>query len=119
MSPVIVARDGVPVLAIGSPGGRTIINTVLQVILNMIDFKMNIAQAVEAPRFHHQWMPDVTRIERMGFSLDTQRLYQEMGHAIEFRDIQGRAMGVYHDPVDGLYYGAADSRAKDGAVIGY
>ena len=85
----IVARDGKPVLAIGSPGGRTIINTVLQVILNVIDHGMNIGQAVEAGRIHHQWLPDRTAFERFAISPDTQKLYEMMGHEVYFRN--GRA----------------------------
>ena len=60
MTPTIVAKDGKPVLIIGSPGGRTIINTVLQVVLNILDHNMNIGEAIEAPRIHHQWLPDTT-----------------------------------------------------------
>jgi len=63
MTPTIVAKNGKPVIIIGSPGGRTIINTVLQVILNVIDYDMNIAKAIESPRMHHQWLPDVTYFE--------------------------------------------------------
>ena len=59
MTPTIIAKDGRLVAVIGSPGGRTIINTVLQVILNQVDFKMGIEDAVKAPRFHHQWLPDI------------------------------------------------------------
>jgi len=79
MTPTIVARDGVPLFATGSPGGRTIINTTLQTILNVIDYDMNIARAVDAPRIHHQWLPDSTRIEAGLFSPDTLRLYEQKG----------------------------------------
>ncbi|MEO0340992.1 MAG: gamma-glutamyltransferase [Bacteroidota bacterium] len=119
MSPTIVAKDGKPVIVIGSPGGRTIINTTLQVILNVIDHKMNIAQAIEAPRIHHQWFPEATWMERYGFSLDTRRLYEMMGHDIRFRTFQGQAMGIYINPETGLRHGAADSRAFDGGAVGY
>jgi gamma-glutamyltranspeptidase/glutathione hydrolase len=74
MTPTIVAKDGKPLLVIGSPGGRTIINTVFQVILNVLDYNMNVARAVEASRIHHQWLPDFTRFERYGISPDTRRL---------------------------------------------
>lgn len=119
MTPTIVAKDGKPVLAIGSPGGRTIINTVLQVILNVIDHGMDIGQAVEAGRIHHQWLPDVTSLERFSISPDTERLYRTMGHEIRYRGGQGAAMGIYIDREKGLLYGAADSRSFDGKVVGY
>lgn len=119
MTPTIVARDGVPLFATGSPGGKTIINTTMQTILNIVDHGMTIAEAIEAPRIHHQWLPDQTRIERRGLSLDTLRLYQEFGHTVrEVRGI-GSAMGVYRDPETGVLSGAADSRAADGGVAAY
>ena len=118
MTPTIVAKDGKPVLAIGSPGGRTIINTVLQVVLNIIDHGMNIGQAVEAGRIHHQWLPDITSIERWAISSDTRRLYEMMGHAIRERNAQGSAMGIFIDHKKGIIYGAADSRAFDGKAVG-
>lgn len=119
MSPTIVAQDGKPVLAIGSPGGRTIINTTMQVILNMIDHGMNVAEAVEAGRIHHQWLPDVTSMEALRFSPDTLELYQAKGHETRVRGSQGHAMGIFHDRDSGLFHGAADSRAGDGAAVGY
>lgn len=119
MSPTIVAQDGKPVLAIGSPGGRTIINTTMQVILNMIDHGLNVAEAVEAGRMHHQWLPDVTSMEGNAFSPDTIRLYEAKGHETRVRGNQGSAMGIFIDRENGLYHGAADSRAGDGAAVGY
>lgn len=119
MTPTIVARDGKPVFATGSPGGRTIINTTMQTILNIVDHGFNIAEAVEAPRIHHQWLPDVTSFESWGFSPDTIRLYQEKGHEIRQRGSQGSAMGVYHDWDNELFLGGSDSRAGDGAAVGY
>ncbi|MEM7502950.1 MAG: gamma-glutamyltransferase [Pseudomonadota bacterium] len=119
MTPTIVAKDGVPLFATGSPGGKTIINTTMQTILNVVDHGMTIAEAIEAPRIHHQWLPDQTRIERRGLSPDTLRLYQEFGHTVrEVRGI-GSAMGVYRDPETGVLSGAADSRAADGGVAAY
>ena len=105
--------------AVGSPGGRTIINTTAQAILNLIDFGMNIAESVEAPRIHHQWLPDVTSFEGLGFSDDTLRLYEEKGHQVRARGEQGSVMGVYYDRDSDIFLGAADSRAGDGAVVGY
>lgn len=118
MSPTIVAQGGKPLFAIGSPGGRTIINTTIQAILNVIDHDMNIAEAVEAPRIHHQWLPDVTSFEGSGFSEDTIMIYEDMGHEVRARGEQGTAMGVYHDRDTGLFLGGSDSRAGDGAAVG-
>ena len=119
MSPTIVARDGVPLFATGTPGGRTIINTTMQTILNVIDHGMNIAQAIDAPRIHHQWLPNSTRMERGYFSADTIRLYEQRGHVIrESRGI-GSAMGVYKDPETGVLSGSADPRAEDGGAVAF
>lgn len=119
MTPTIVAKDGKPLLLIGSPGGRTIINTVLQVILNVIDHDMTVAEAIEAPRIHHQWLPEATYLERLGFSPDTIRLFEMMGHEVRYRGSQGRAMGIYIDPDTGLRYGASDSRSFTGGAVGH
>ncbi len=119
MSPTIVAKNGVPIFAVGTPGGKTIINTTMQVILNVIDHGLDIAEAIEAGRIHHQWLPDVTRMEEPGFSPDTVRLYKEFGHAVRESDSFGSAMGVYHDLENDVYLGAADSRTPDGAAVGY
>jgi gamma-glutamyltranspeptidase/glutathione hydrolase len=119
MSPTIVAKNGKPVLIIGSPGGRTIINTTLQVILNVIDHGMNIGQAVEAPRIHHQWLPNITTFEKPGISPDTERLYKMRGHQVRYRGSQGSAMGIFVDYKKGLIYGASDSRAFDGKAVGH
>ena len=119
MSPTIVTRDGKPLLVIGSPGGRTIINTVLQVILNYIDHGMNIAEAIEAGRFHHQWLPDVIYIEKNAISKDTEKILKALGHKIEYRGYQGSAMGIHYDSGKKLISGAADSRSYDGAAAGY
>ena len=117
MTPTIVAADGKPVLVVGSPGGRTIINTVLQVVLNVIDHGMNVGQAVEAPRIHHQWLPDATSFEALGMSRDTRALYEARGHTVRLRNSQGRAHSI--QIVSGSYLGAADSRAYDGRAVGY
>ncbi len=117
MTPTIVAKDGKPVLIVGTPGGRTIINTVLQVILNVIDHGMNIGEAVEAPRIHHQWLPNVTSFERLGISPDTRHLYEALGHTVRLRGTQGRAHCIAAQ--GDLLYGAADSRSYDGRAIGF
>ena len=119
MTPTIVAFDGQPLFAVGSPGGKTIINTVLQLVLNIVDHDYNIAESVEAPRIHHQWLPDVTSAEPNALSADTMRLYEAMGHSLMSRGSQGAAMGVYHDREAGLFLGASDSRRGDGAAVGY
>ncbi len=122
MTPTIVARNGKPYLLIGSPGGRTIINTVLQVIVNVIDFDMDIAEAIAAPRVHHQWLPNVLRLEKFGTTKDSQRLLEMMGHRVRvlnYSRAQGSAMGIMIDPETGLRLGSADPRAPDGAAVGF
>lgn len=119
MTPAIVAREGNPVLVVGSPGGRTIINTVLQTILNYIDFNMNVAEAIEAGRIHHPWLPDTTTVEAWAISPDTEALYRSMGHEVKYRKFLGRVMGLSIDHENGLISGAADSRSMDGAATGY
>lgn len=119
MTPTIVARDGKPLFAVGSPGGKTIINTTMQVILNVIDHGFNIAEAIEAGRIHHQWLPDITSVESNALSADTLNSYQNRGHQIRERGSQGAAMGVYYDRDQDLFLGAADSRRGDGGAVGY
>ncbi|PSR56765.1 gamma-glutamyltransferase [Adhaeribacter arboris] len=119
MTPTIVAKDGKPVLVIGSPGGRTIINTTMQVILNVLDHKMNVAEAIESPRIHHQWLPNVTSFEKLGFSPDTQKLYESMGHPLIKVGGIGSAMGIFIDHNKKLLYGGADSRSFDGKAVGH
>lgn len=119
MTPTIVAKDGKPFFTAGSPGGKTIINTTMQLILNVIDHDMNIAESVEAGRIHHQWLPDVTSIEERAVSSDSLRLYEALGHPVRVRGAQGAAMAVYHDREAGLFLGASDSRRGDGAAVGW
>ena len=119
MTPAILAKDGKTIMVTGSPGGRTIINTVLQTILNFVDFEMNIFDAVNAPRFHHQWLPDVIRIEKWGTTKDSAELLEQMGHKIDWRETQGRAMGIAIDPETGFKMGAADPRSPNRAAVGY
>jgi gamma-glutamyltranspeptidase/glutathione hydrolase len=109
MVPAIVLRDGKFYLALGSPGGPTIINTVLQVIVNVLDFGMNIQQAVNWPRFHHQWQPDELRMER-GFSPDTVALLESRGHKIKLVNSQGEVAAILWDGV--WFQGAADGRTE-------
>lgn len=119
MTPTIVAQNGQPVFAVGSPGGKTIINTTMQLILNVIDHGFNIAESVEAGRIHHQCLPDFTSIESNALSPDTIQMYQSKGHQIRERGSQGAAMGVYYDRANDLFMGASDSRRGDGAAVGY
>jgi gamma-glutamyltranspeptidase/glutathione hydrolase len=119
MTPTIVARDGIPVFATGTPGGKTIINTTLQTILNVIDHGMTIAESIEAGRIHHQWLPDVTAVEKRAMSADTRSIYEQFGHPIRDVGDIGAAMGVYHDLETGVLSGAADSRAEDGGAVSY
>ena len=124
MTPAILLKDGKPVLVVGSPGGRTIINTVLQVILNHVDHKMNIAQSVEAPRFHHQWLPDQISFEHFSFAPEVQAKLKEKGHKLNEIPITsvyypGHAMSIAIDPITGYRMGAADSRGADGGAAGY
>lgn len=119
MTPTIVAKDGKPWVLIGTPGGRTIINTVLQVVLNMVDFKMNIAEAIDAGRVHHQWFPDLLRIERNTITQDSQRLLDMMGHRIALTRNQGSAMGIMIDHETGVRHGASDPRSSDARAVGY
>ncbi len=119
MTPTIVLRDGKLLFAIGSPGGPTIINTVLQVVLNVIDFNMDIQQAIDAPRFHHQWLPDEIYWEQFEFNRDTREALERMGHA--FREKPGElgdAQGVMIDPKTGIRMGASDPRLG-GVPMGY
>jgi gamma-glutamyltranspeptidase/glutathione hydrolase len=119
MTPTIVLKDGKVWFAIGSPGGPTIINTVLQVIVNVIDFGMNIQQAIDAPRFHHQWMPDQIQFEPMGINRDTRAALERKGHAFaEKPGNMGDAEGVMIDPKTGMRLGASDPRLG-GVPVGY
>ena len=119
MTPTIVAKDGIPLFATGTPGGKTIINTTMQPILNIVDHGMTIAEAIEAPRIHHQWLPDITTFEKRGISADTQATYESFGHEVRTRNSIGSAMGVYRDPKTGVISGAADSRAEDSGAAVY
>jgi gamma-glutamyltranspeptidase/glutathione hydrolase len=119
MCPAIIAKGGKPFLVIGCPGGRAIPNAVLQVILNVIDFHMNIAEAISRPRIHHQWLPDVTEYEPGAFSADALRIYKMMGHAArEDKDLKyNDAMGVMIRKK--ALSGCADPRSMDGSAAGY
>jgi gamma-glutamyltranspeptidase/glutathione hydrolase len=119
MTPSIVARDGELVAVVGSPGGRTIINTVLQVILNMTEFGMGVDDAVNSPRLHHQWLPDRIRIEEGGIDDGARSALEAMGHEIGDVGSQGRAHYIGIDPATGERVGAPDRRDADGAAAGH
>ena len=118
MTPTIVLKDDKVWLVTGSPGGARIITTVLQVVMNMIDHGMNVAEASTAPRVHHQWLPDELRVEE-GISLDTIRLLQAKGHTIALKDAMGSTQSIMRDPATGALYGASDPRRPDAATLGY
>jgi gamma-glutamyltranspeptidase / glutathione hydrolase len=118
MTPAILSKDGQPFLAVGAMGGRTIINTVLLTILNVVDFGMNIQDALDAPRFHHQWLPDRIAYETYGLSPDTRALLESRGHTLVEVALQGNAQGIVHDAKAGVLEGGADIRDPDGAAVG-
>jgi len=118
MTPTIVIRDGKVRLALGSPGGSTITNTVLQVLLDVLVYKMDVLQAVTSPRFHDQWMPDRLAFEREGFSSDTLEKLQQAGYPVSFRESIGDCEAIEIAPDSGWRFGASDPRA-DGKAVGY
>jgi gamma-glutamyltranspeptidase/glutathione hydrolase len=120
MTPTFVLRqDGSLWFAVGSPGGPTIINTVLQVITNVIDFDMNIQQAVDAPRIHHQWLPDELVYEPFGMSADTFRVLETRGHRLTPKPrYMGDAQGIMIEEKTGVRLGASDPRGY-GEPVGY
>ena len=116
MTPTIVTRGGKLFLVVGSPGGPTIISTVLQVITNVVDFGMDLRQAVDFPRFHHQWMLDELRLEQHGISSDTVERLRQRGHRLRFVRQQGRVMAIQVG--EQWLLGAADARSE-GSARGY
>ena len=117
MSPTIVVREGKLLLVTGSPGGRTIINTVLLTILNVVDFGMNAQEANDAPRFHHQWLPDKIQFERGAVSPQAMRWLQERGHTLSESGAQGAAQIIVVQG-DKLEAGV-DHRASDSGAAGF
>ena len=111
MSPTIVTKNGKLFMVTGSPGGRTIINTVMEIVLNGLDFAMDARQAVDAPRFHHQWMPDEITFERNALPDSTTQRLQAMGHTLRFAGVQGDGHTIIMR--DGVAYGANDKRSSD------
>ena len=129
MTPTFVLRrDGSLWFAIGSPGGATIINTVLQIITNIIDYDMNLQQAIDAPRIHNQWLPDEVAYEPYALSEDTLRILRSRGHTVRIRPdagwtdgdgFMGDAAGVMIEEKTGIRLGATDPRRSDGLALGY
>jgi gamma-glutamyltranspeptidase/glutathione hydrolase len=127
MTPTIMTKDGKPVLILGTPGGSRIITTVLQTILNVVDFQMNIQEAVDAPRIHHQWLPDVTNMERYALSPDTSRVLEGMGHRFENSEPTNHVAAILvgaprlgGKPIGrNRFYGANDPRGGTGTALGY
>ena len=118
MAPTIVTKDGTLFMVTGSPGGRTIINTVLETIIDAVDFGMNAQEAVDAVRLHHQWLPDVISYERFGLSPDTIKELERRGHTLREGGGQGAAQVIMFNAKDDMLEGGSDRRAADGAAIG-
>ena len=119
MTPTIVAKNGKLVAVVGSPGGRTIINTVMQVVLNVVAFDMPIQQAVNAPRLHHQWLPNAITVERDGFPASTLDALRAKGHTVRIGGQQGTAHSIAIDPKTGARLGAPDPRDRDAGAAGH
>ena len=118
MTPVIVLQNNKVRLVLGSPGGGTIINTVLQVLLNVVVYHMDVLRAVEAPRFHDQWMPDQITLEKWGFSADTLDKLKRGGYKLQETDGLGECEAIDVDPETAWRFGAADPRGT-GKAAGY
>jgi gamma-glutamyltranspeptidase/glutathione hydrolase len=131
MSPTIVSKDGKPFMVIGSPGGSRIITITLEAIVNVIDHGMNIQEAIDAPRVHHQWLPDTLYVEPHGLSPDTLKLLAGMGYHLEVAEesktwgqaagilVGGKSLGEIGKGGGARYHGAIDSRAASGEALGY
>jgi gamma-glutamyltranspeptidase/glutathione hydrolase len=116
MAPTILLKDGRLFMVTGSPGARTIINTVLLTIVNVIDFGMNAQEAVDAGRFHHQWLPDRITYERFSLSPDTLAVLRSKGHEVLEGARQGTAEVIVYNAVDDMLEGGVDRRQPDGGA---
>lgn len=114
MTPTIIERDGKLRMVVGTPGGSTIITSVFQTIVNVLDFGMSIDQAVQSPRFHHQWMPNIVMAEKDAISPSERNILESIGHKFKDRGAIGRVEGIWIDD-KGKIYGAADRRGDDDA----
>ena len=127
MSPTIVAKDGKPVMVIGTPGGSRIITVVVHCIINVIDYGMNIQEAIDAPRFHQQWLPETTNVELFALSPDTRKILVDMGHKLGDPQPAGHAAGILVGAPalnakprgNERFYGANDPRRGTGLALGY
>ena len=117
MTPTIVLKDGKPWFAIGGPGGPRIINAVLQVLVNIVDFGMDLQQAIDLPRIHHQWFPDTLFVEKYGVSEDTRQALAARGYSIGVKGISD-VQGVMIEKGSGVRLGGSDARG-DGLALGY
>ena len=119
MSPTIVLKDGKPFMVLGARGGSKIITAVFQSIVNVVDFGMNLQQAVDAPRFHHQWLPDTLEYEKFCFTDDVFQNLRAKGHNLkEVENSLGQLEAIYIDSEHGWIYGAPDPR-EGGVALGY
>lgn len=119
MTPTMLVKDGQLFMVVGSPGGPTIINTVLQTILDVVDFGMNVQRAVGAPRIHHQWLPDEVRFEPMGFSTDTKAALEKMGHKFATRaGSMGSCHAILVEPGTRHRLTGVDPRSADAGASG-
>jgi gamma-glutamyltranspeptidase / glutathione hydrolase len=118
MTPTILAKDGRLFMVTGSPGGRTIINTVLETIVDVVDFGMNAQEAIDGARFHHQWLPDRIDYEKYGLSPDTVAELQRRGHTLRVGGGQGVAQVIVFNAKDDVLEGGTDRRAADGGAVG-
>ncbi len=114
MTPTIILKNNEPYMVLGSPGGSRIISTVLQVIINVLVHDMNIAEAVNSPRIHHQWLPDVLFMEK-GYSPDTLKILEQKGHTIRSSGTMGSVHAIIKD--EDYYYGTADTRRPNSGAI--
>jgi gamma-glutamyltranspeptidase/glutathione hydrolase len=119
MTPTIILQDGKPWALLGAVGGRTIINSVLQGAVNLVDYQLNIAEAVEAGRIHHQWFPDHILAERILLKGNLQKELEALGHRVERTSKLGPMNCILIDPVTGTREGAADPRDPDAKASGY
>jgi gamma-glutamyltranspeptidase/glutathione hydrolase len=113
MTPTMVVKDGRLIVLTGSPGGRTIINTVLNVVLNVVEFGMTGREIVDGPRMHHQWLPDDITIEDDGITLQVQQQLEALGHKVTVGGRQGDAHTILISPKSGVGYGVNDRRSAD------
>jgi len=119
MTPTIVVRGGAPQLVIGSPGGRTIINTVFQTLIAFMEYGLRVDRAIEAPKIHHGWLPDRVSYERDKLSPDTRILLEKWGHTLVPRNSLGALNGIQFIQEENLLLGASDSANPEGAAVGY